>query len=543
MELYSNQKTKKTRKSIQKKLNPKETNNKENSQIQTFNIKNSFGTELNSNNSTADKNISKYLIEKKINNITSSLQKNQMPCLRHNNSCEDGIFSKAKNKSQNKRRIDVTSNFKLNSNNFMTRKNSAKNYLSDPKSVTSGSTSLLDKKNFNTSRSPCNTNRKVFSSTLISCHHQPNHSSVNMREEKKSTNPLTELVSNGKTLGGHSSNNSTIGYSSANIISKLDEKFRNIEEAIVDKKFEKAIDNDEIILNQKKTFSKTNASQDHNNDDSSIDDDTMHNFENAKDDFDLLYSKDYIHNIENDLLKLELQYEIGKILELQETYHIQFNKLKQKYNKLKRNVNLTIENFMSLDKQKDKLRHLLNKIEYCPNLAFNIQKESIQKNKEIVDINKTEFTIWKSFFKEKPKSSDTKKEKLNELKIVILKKMFDKIVVNNLTNLNLLDLKEQAICEKLVKKFLWEKKERERKEKEKEKEKLENKNTNLKDLKSFRNNNSTNLYNSLSINKNNNSGNPNTNSCAFLSGNYKNFSSGKTQRDRSYKIYNTKVKK
>ena len=45
----------------------------------------------------------------------------------------------------------------------------------------------------------------------------------------------------------------------------------------------------------------------------------------------LLYNNDYIQNIENDLLKLELQYEIGKVLELQEVYHTQFKKLQNNF--------------------------------------------------------------------------------------------------------------------------------------------------------------------------------------------------------------------
>ena len=103
-------------------------------------------------------------------------------------------------------------------------------------------------------------------------------------------------------------------------------------------------------------------------------------------------------------------------------------------------------NKLSLLKEKKEFKKLMRE-DKSKSEAFCINKKEIALWKNIVETQKTEEV-----------QNSNENGKLGVIKTFLIKKMFERTIINNLTNLNLLNGFEQLICEKLVKKFIKNKK-------------------------------------------------------------------------------------
>ena len=259
------------------------------------------------------------------------------------------------------------------------------------------------------------------------------------------------------------------------IIKKLDEKFKSLENNIIDKKYENDIDHDEMILSTKKknlnyqnypdkTNTNTNKIKtpnkitnknynlsniiddvninnkvDYNKNDKienlffdmfnnknviDIDENYLLNssFENNRNDFNIMYTDNYGETVFNDMLSLEIKLLIEKMLELQKSYHKELNKIIKQYNNNKKIFNLLIDKIKILQKKK----YIIKKLQDTKNIKGNIYNfidvYNHNNQHENSKINKEEFFLWKNIMKNKVNNIHNK-ENLKEL---FKKTIFDK---------------------------------------------------------------------------------------------------------------------
>ena len=174
-------------------------------------------------------------------------------------------------------------------------------------------------------------------------------------------------------------------------------------------------------------------------------------FENNKSDFGLLYTNNYHKNIKNDMLFMEIQLLIEKILELQKSYHQEYKNLYFGYEKEKEMVKLNNEKYILLKKKiinflkyKEKRNLKENNNVY---IGFNIKKNIINGSNKI---NKNEIILWNKMFpiKEKIDENNNKKNKLKQIFKTIV---FDRYkLINNKLN----DI-EKNIVNRLIKKYQY----------------------------------------------------------------------------------------
>ena len=147
----------------------------------------------------------------------------------------------------------------------------------------------------------------------------------------------------------------------------------------------------------------------------------LENYLKIKDDFNLLYNENYIQNINEDLLKLEIELFIEKMSELFSCYHIQMDEKILENQIIKRDYKKNIANYLKYIKLNNKMQFMKTQqqIKKCnlKDKGINLDK----KNLENVNINMNELDIFKIVFHE-----DDKNEKLKKIVSIILKKNSNK---------------------------------------------------------------------------------------------------------------------
>ena len=143
----------------------------------------------------------------------------------------------------------------------------------------------------------------------------------------------------------------------------------------------------------------------------------LDNYSRIKDDFNLLYNKEYIHQINEDLLKLEIELFIEKMSELFSAYHLQMDEKILENQIIKRDYKKNISKYLLYKKLNNKMQFIKSQqeIRKCNLKDNNIHLE--QKNLENININLNELDILKFIF---PK--DNKAETLKKIVSIILKK-------------------------------------------------------------------------------------------------------------------------
>ena len=147
------------------------------------------------------------------------------------------------------------------------------------------------------------------------------------------------------------------------------------------------------------------------------------NFERIKEDFLLLYNDNYMNNIQEDLLKLEIELFIEKMTELIQYYHNEYNNKIIEKEIIQNNYKLNSKRYKNLNKLTRKLE--INKIDYE---IKNFNKKKKQKNNNM-NLNKTEIEMFKIIFNDKKDITDK-----NMLKNILNK------IFGNKNNTNIKDL-------------------------------------------------------------------------------------------------------
>ena len=400
--------------------------------------------------SSAKKNsnsITKFLFEKR-NTFTTTSNKNinnnnnnNNSKLKHNKSCEDAMFS---------------------SNTSGNTLNAKKRFFGDDYTHTHNKTLY---------------NPLLYESNLTVRRNSMGSSSIPNKNKKRNIKRKNISESNNKY---NSVKNIYINASSPSIAERLEDKFNHVDDPIIDKNFEKDIDNDEIILanggddNNKRKYNEIVSSTviiDNYNENAktlfndkcketlsfSDDDDNDSycrnnvNFDSLKNDFELFYTNEYITHISNGMLKLELQLEIDKILEIQEAYHKEYKILKHKYHAIKTKFKKASELYIHIENKMHKLKQLQEQLQVKNTMSTFITNHKLKHNKELTKINLNECDIWKRMLglKGDKHSHKGKMSKEKELILMVLKKY----IYNNKTYVKLLNEVEQLICERLCKRY------------------------------------------------------------------------------------------
>ena len=248
-----------------------------------------------------------------------------------------------------------------------------------------------------------------------------------------------------RTINSHNNMNSKKNNLDENIIiKKLDEKFKSLENNIIDKKYENDIDHDEMIIstnkrnlnnnknatrlknqnsknmnstntnyklsniiNENNDFNLDNKKEDilmslfDNKNNKDFDENYLLNtsFENNRNDFNIMYIDDYEKTVVNDMLSLEIKLLIEKMLELQKSYHKELNIIVNQYQRNEQVFKLLIEKIKMLQKQLCQIRKL-NETKKIKGNIYNFIGIYNNNNKhDINKININEFFLWKLFGK------------------------------------------------------------------------------------------------------------------------------------------------
>ena len=172
-----------------------------------------------------------------------------------------------------------------------------------------------------------------------------------------------------------------------------------------------------------------------------IETENISKYENIKKDFILFYNKEYINSINEEMLILELQLMIDKILEMQNVYKRQTIIIQKNFELYKKKIVFYQKRNLLMNKKKNKLEYEKLKNTYneeINDLYYNNKKTNFYNNKNIFKTN--ELSLWNNltlYINEK----NSKKE--NEIKNI--KKKFNDIFIlicnKNLNNLNALSKK------------------------------------------------------------------------------------------------------
>ena len=288
------------------------------------------------------------------------------------------------------------------------------------------------------------------------------------RKKRKNQDNKNNLITNNKTSTLSTrdskeklknSNNITNFSTSNNIINKkFDDNFHSIDEAIIDKEFENEIALDEMINSNKIKY---NFSPRKINLDCSLDSVSSYNFEkvfnkesddeseeiincnfeNLKNDFEIFYTQEYLNNISNDVIELEIQLLFEKIFEMQNAYHLELGFLRKKFLSFKNNYESFSDKFLYLNKKFDKLKQKNERIGLIKNKFSIIVNNLIESNYNLIQNNKNEFELWKRMIYQ----NQNKKKLLDIFNKIVLDKINErKLYLNNV---------EKFICENFLKKY------------------------------------------------------------------------------------------
>ena len=151
------------------------------------------------------------------------------------------------------------------------------------------------------------------------------------------------------------------------------------------------------------------------------------NFHRLKDDFILLYNNEYVQNIKDDLLKLEIELFVEKMEELTKEYHIQIYDKLLEYQIQKNKYNQYLSQFSQINKLYIKLQTLKINYKLKRNIKNNNNKILAKQNKDFFDTNQSEINIYKILWNNNCFSNEIEnKMKLKKLLNIILNKEYIK---------------------------------------------------------------------------------------------------------------------
>ena len=197
-----------------------------------------------------------------------------------------------------------------------------------------------------------------------------------------------------------------------------------------------------------------------NKDDNNISDNSINEnngYEKLKEDFILLYNDNYVRNVQEDLLKLEIELFVEKMAGLISAYHFEINEKKLKSKILEEKLKENVKNFFKIKKLCYKLRLISKKYRQAnTNLNKNLKSIKFINDKEF-ESNKQEINLFNLLYPYEKKANQdinltqdkiAKKQELHKIIKIILSKPNNRNIIQNNDTFNKY-LKEQIDKEEI----------------------------------------------------------------------------------------------
>ena len=413
---------------------------------------------------------------KKLGNLKKNFKNNPQPTGKASNLIVNSFYTKSprqksfilKNKKRNLKSNDVNLTKNININEDDT------NFLLSENDPFSRSVIYSNNKKISNNFFPSIKHKKIINDISIKKNQRVKF--VNNNKNKDYTKRKigsAQSIKNSNIKTNNMYNNLNISEDFPGI-SKFNEKFQLIEDKIIDKNYENDIDHDEMIIGSNKKNINNNIlnkiqikndnksddelylffnhnKNDNNNDDN--DDEYLINniFENNKADFNIMYIDNYEKMINDDMLLLEIQLLYEKILDLQNSYHEEYNNNINSINKNKKFISLIIYKYKEIHKKNFNLLKIKENINCKNKLNTFVNIQEKEQKSYINDINNKEIILWKNMLGNKFKKNINNNNFDDKNKII---ELFKKIVFNNYSSLNntFNDI-ENKIVLNLIKKF------------------------------------------------------------------------------------------
>ena len=236
--------------------------------------------------------------------------------------------------------------------------------------------------------------------------------------EDKKIIKTTEKNKITEKMGVYKNKRLNIKKNKTQINKKKNEKASNLEMILTQNTEENIEDKEKNEINEDNKLNENNDNKEslnvEDNEKSALINSENDNFERLKEDFLLLYNDNYVSDIQEDLLQLEIELFFEKIVELMQCYHAEYYQRKMEKEIIWNNLKLNFNKYKKIQKLIKKLE--INKIDYEIDNKGKINKN---KNNDMNIIN-SEIEIFKYFFKDK-----NNEQNKNNLKII-----FNKIIHN-----------------------------------------------------------------------------------------------------------------
>ena len=381
------------------------------------------------------------------NNYFSNNDKNQKKKIKNKNSISNNILNINYENNNNIINMNIVNNINdsqyktINSNNYSNFNNTYENNFNKQ--------DLKNKILYPTDQNQLFVNHPydyVIDKNLNSHKKTEFERSLNSFEdyEDKKIIKTTEKNKIAEKMGVYKNKRLNIKKNKTQINKKKNEKASNLEMILTQNTEENIEDKEKNEINEDNKVNENNDNKEslnvEDNEKSALINAENDNFERLKEDFLLLYNDNYVSDIQEDLLQLEIELFFEKIVELMQCYHAEYYQRKMEKEIIRNNLKLNFNKYKKIQKLIKKLE--INKIDYEIDNKGKINKN---KNNDKNIIN-SEIGIFKYFFKDK-----NNEQNKNNLKIIFNKIIHNK---NNPNIKNIIDTEklELLLSSKNVKK-------------------------------------------------------------------------------------------
>ena len=355
------------------------------------------------------------------NNYFSNNDKNQKKKIKNKNSISNNILNINYENNNNIINMNIVNNINdsqyktINSNNYSNFNNTYENNFNKQ--------DLKNKILYPTDQNQIFVNHPydyVIDKNLNSHKKTEFERSLNSFEDYKDKKIIktTEKNKIAEKMGVYKNKRLNIKKNKTQINKKKNEKASNLEMILTQNTEENTDDKEKNEINEDNKMNENNDNKEslnvEDNEKSALINAENDNFERLKEDFLLLYNDNYISDIQEDLLQLEIELFFEKIVELMQCYHAEYYQRKMEKEIIRNNLKLNFNKYKKIQKLIKKLE--INKIDYEIDNKGKINKN---KNNDMNIIN-SEIEIFKYFFKDK----NNEQNKNN------LKNIFNKIIHN-----------------------------------------------------------------------------------------------------------------
>ena len=355
------------------------------------------------------------------NNYFSNNDKNQKKKIKNKNSISNNILNINYENNNNIINMNIVNNINdsqyktINSNNYSNFNNTYENNFNKQ--------DLKNKILYPTDQNQLFVNHPydyVIDKNLNSHKKTEFERSLNSFEdyEDKKIIKTTEKNKITEKMGVYKNKRLNIKKNKTQINKKKNEKASNLEMILTQNTEENIEDKEKNEINEDNKVNENNDNKEslnvEDNEKSALINGKNDNFERLKEDFLLSYNDNYISDIQEDLLQLEIELFFEKIVELMQCYHAEYYQRKMEKEIIRNNLKLNFNKYKKIQKLIKKLE--INKIDYEIDNKGKINKN---KNNDMNIIN-SEIEIFKYFFKDK----NNEQNKNN------LKTIFNKIIHN-----------------------------------------------------------------------------------------------------------------